>query len=361
VQTFLPALLVELERRAEEAERLVAGAPAEFAPQVALVQSDLSASKTIVQALQGQLAGGESPQVVMARLRPAAGVIELVESQLGPAIARWDDADRFATRVLRETLTRCGWPGPEPVVSCSSTAGYSTFSHIGVVFLPGGEQERLLRAPDLFHEAGHCLFRTRRKALLGANWDTFALTHINSVASAGLFSPDVFSAMREHWIGDAWPEEFGCDIIGTYISGGSYGLEHVSLTVALGAGPWTGVATHPADDARARAIVQTLRVTGQTQAADRVEELWRDYLAAVPPKPAEYDISTPDHLINELVGRVTQGCSALGMRQFDPAEGDPLYLPSLLNRAWEEVVANSAGYHAWETDRVSALRAAVGM
>jgi hypothetical protein len=129
-------------------------------------------------------------------------------------------------------------------------------------------------------------------------------------------------------------------------------------------------ADHPANEARLRGVLAVLERAGAGEAGARILTLWHTYVSTVGErKPPEYDVCYPPTLINSLVRRVVDGCTALGIRRFDavapaapPAGGTAVIdVPRLLDEVWTRFLADPAAYAQWERNQVDALWRALGL
>jgi hypothetical protein len=112
--------------------------------------------------------------------------------------------------------------------------------------------------------------------------------------------------------------------------------------------------SHPADDARMRAMLEALRRSGFEKEAAEINARWQEALrlttgAAAP----DYVHCYPDDLIGFIVDKAAKGVAEMDCRLATPATRDPVH--QLLNRAWRTFWIDPAGYQRWEVAAVREL------
>lgn len=283
-----------------------------------------------------------------------------------PFIERYGETDRRLTRLCTRLLEQVAWPGdvPRPIVGAFSTQYYWSQASFSIICAPATEADRLLGLPDLCHELGHLLL-AHRQATLEGDFRKLLEQYVEEVgdrararAEPGEFHQRL-EVVRSQWL-DEWMREFICDMVATYLVGPPYGYQHLRLSTgglrpafAPGFGQ---LDTHPADEARMRAILAALRLMGSDRDGDRVREHWNAFMSATGARPtAGYDHCYPDRLINGLAERCVEGCRTLGLRPFTEAHSSPGTIGVMLRTAWDRFLADPSGYRTWEEQALRSL------
>ncbi|WP_456784082.1 hypothetical protein [Bradyrhizobium sp. USDA 4516] len=158
----------------------------------------------------------------------------------------------------------------------------------------------------------------------------------------------------------SWLEEMFCDLFGLTASDPAYAWSHYHLCVKRGSDPFqtplTIGTTHPADDARMRALVLMLRKTeAHRKDAAMIERAWREFCHVMNYRPsAEYRQCYAEGLLVQIVDAAHRGIRAI---EVIPAADNPTApIIGLLNQAWTTFWNAPIDYQQWETDRVKGLR-----
>ena len=164
----------------------------------------------------------------------------------------------------------------------------------------------------------------------------------------------------ESW--EDWCIEFYCDLFATFTLGMGFAWSHFHLCAARGENPFEtpllAVTTHPADDARMRAILAGLRLIGFEQEAAEMEKRWKDLIVSLGASPEpEYQRCFPTHILTLLSEKALQSIEAMGCRIASPATHDPVH--TALNQAWREFWQAPALYAAKERKLMEDLRSRV--
>ena len=118
--------------------------------------------------------------------------------------------------------------------------------------------------------------------------------------------------------------------------------------------------THPADDARMKAVLGLLRASdGFTNEADVIAAAWKNFVETMDYRATpEYAQCYPSPQIAGMVYAAKEGVSRTGI-QLARGIGDGR-IRTLLNEAWKNFWASPATYQTWENERVANLRAVSG-
>jgi hypothetical protein len=111
--------------------------------------------------------------------------------------------------------------------------------------------------------------------------------------------------------------------------------------------------SHPADDARMRAMLYALRSAGFNDESSQVLSRWQSFLAenGVKPEP-EYHRCYPDTILQTIAEHAKQGLARTQVRIATPTS-DPVH--SLLNQAWDLFWTAPDCYVSWERKAVVKL------
>ncbi|MDP9257803.1 MAG: hypothetical protein M3Q31_14785 [Actinomycetota bacterium] len=364
MQLHLTALLAALEprcRRIEEA--IAANGDAELQRARDEAQGFVDIVRVRAQALAGHPALSD-PALHGSALGLYLGLalrLDGAERLVVPALERFDAGDRQLSRLLAELLEQSGWTAWSPAATTFSTEYFSAASRFRVLYVPAGEHRRLLRVPDLCHEVGHCLM-VDHEAELGGDLDA-DLSHwsgTEQIKPGATHPPEFYDEVFQLW-SEAWREEFACDVVGTFLSGRSYGRQHLALCMSIPTAPYDHAPSHPSDDMRAWVIERTLRRLGQDGVADASRADWDAYVRASGAEPsiaasAGYQDRYPLQFREAVVERVLDGLRGLGLTPFDEARPPgPGYLPGLVDQAWETFLASPGAYDDWERQTIKDL------
>jgi hypothetical protein len=114
--------------------------------------------------------------------------------------------------------------------------------------------------------------------------------------------------------------------------------------------------SHPADDARMRALLQMLRSNPSFRSdADAIEMAWHNFLQVMGMKaPPEYRQCFSDKLISSAVMLCASGVQSIGINLAGSAVDTPVR--KLLNEAWRTFWSDTSTYTIWEAQQVERLR-----
>lgn len=362
MRAHLTALLATLDERADQiAAKADACTDSRLAELCTRIKTHVGETKQGIAVLSGLPAPADDAawRTRATWVGHASRRLDSIERLALPVLERHSEADARSTRLLAELLDQVGWRGSVPTVATLSQQYFMATPDLGIIFECAGEEERLLRIPDLAHEYGHCLCADHRADLHG-DLASKLLDWVNQQGKSKPLDADFYDSVYEDWHA-RWLEEFTCDIIGTYLTGPSYAHQHLTLGVASGPGAFEHAASHPADDARALVIERALRLLGLEADADEFAVAWGDLVQITEFDPDErqsdeYEGRYPVHFRDLVVDRVCKGLQTLGFRHFDPdAAPDRSYLPGLVANAWQRYLADPGAYGQWERQQVESL------
>lgn len=312
------------------------------------------------------------PKYRQVRIRQYRRLIEdldLLETVAIPALARAQDSDRFLNRLVQQIRSEIRYPLLPPVVSPFSQSYFRIYGQFHLICVPLGEGHFLLHLPDIYHELAHPLvwqssypaIKPYQTALLEtldllANWLQDELQREERGRG-----PVSYQFYIKQWIRswEDWCIELFCDLFATFTLGPAFAWSHLHLCAARGANPFEipliSVTTHPADDARMRAILNGLCLIGFDNDATLIEGRWRELIKdlGVAPDP-EYQRCFPRQILNLLADNTLRGVRAMGCRIASPVTADPVH--AVLNQAWHDFWRSPAQYSARERTLMETLR-----
>ena len=304
------------------------------------------------------------------KFRRAVADLDHIETTGIAVLNRAHDDDHHANRLLYRICREINYPWLTPTVTTLSTGYFYIYTRLNLMFIPPAEGSFLLHLPDLYHELAHPLLTPRNNPVL----DRLLNCYLQCTARVH----DYFAGMREIedmrrgpqpfkdsvdrweilWT-NYWLVEFFCDLFAATTLGPAFAWSHLHLYMKTGTNPFAvpsggRIVTHPADDARMRVVLASLRRTGFGDSAAAITALWNEALklsenARVP----DYAHCYPRELIDFIVQKALEGIEAMECRIAGPNTADPVY--ALLNNAWERFWADPESYQQWESDAVKAL------
>lgn len=317
------------------------------------------------------------PDFQSERLRQFRRIVEqmsLLETTAIAALERHNSDDVFLNGLIENIRTETHYPLLPPVVTSLSQQYFHIFPNLNLLFVPLSEGDFLLHLPDLYHELAHPLITERynprvkpfQTALMNALdiSHTYISTEQQKEERRGIRAPQRISfylyLWKRSWL--EWMVEFFCDLYGICTVGPAFAWSHIYLCAKISTNPYdvptTNLLSHPADDARMKAMLNALVKLGFTDEAKNIELRWGNLLAMSGAKPSpEYRRCFPDALIRQISEVAVMGVKSIGCCVANPNNGTPVY--KLLNEAWIEFWRDPNGYITWEQEEVKKLRSLV--
>jgi hypothetical protein len=287
------------------------------------------------------------------------------------ALNRTSTDDDFLNRLITDVCKEISYPLITPVISQMSQDYFHIYPDFNLLCLPLMESRFLLHLPDIYHELCHPLHRNLDLPLLQPYENAYKQSLFGMVRyyqgeidaadrlrnqEARLFQLQLW---RTCWV-KYWMEEFFCDLFGVLAVGPAFAWSHYHLCIKRGSDPFHTPlmfeTTHPADDARMRAILQMLRTNDAFQKdADAVEAGWEEFSQTMGYRaPPEYLQCYSDTLLAAVVAGAKQGIEGIGLQTAVANRSAPIR--TLLNDAWITFWRDPASYLAWETKQISKIR-----
>jgi hypothetical protein len=293
--------------------------------------------------------------------------LRFLETYDAPFLTRWSEADSALTAFCWRFLDDIGWTYPRPLITTFSSDYYWVHPRQRVIAVPANEEKRLLATGDLCHELGHIVFAQAEAQVRG---DILRVIQQWLRSHAGAdpttlggrdpaeFLDDVFLSWR------GWLQELICDAVATFLAGSAYGWQHIRLAFLDDRFSFMHepllYGEHPADEARMRLILATLRELGDHTNAAGLEDHWSGPIALARAPDHAYGIVYPDPVIARLATNVVAGLRGLGLRSYVGVTGEH-DLARVGNAAWEKLRSDPDGYPVWERETVTAcLEASTG-
>lgn len=275
-------------------------------------------------------------------------------------LRRFTKQDQTVTSLMAAICREVGFPHAAPICSSISSQYYWTVAHMDLVFVPCLEPDHLLGLPDGYHELGHILlFRDKKRLEYPAlaivdRWYDKTIAHGKQLnwAQASLDEVDGF---RHQWR-RSWLLEFGSDLIATYMVGPAFGWCNIRTSTNLGGELFSGSESHPADDARARAIGLMLQRIGCDQPCEAIKQRWDELVALSNESPPDrYDLAYPGELLNELAEFFHTACASSGLRQYSETAKEAAPVTSAVNEAWRKLQEDPDAFGDYERSTLAQL------
>jgi len=370
MERFVQGLLLELERRCAVLRERLEAIPAD--PDLAdLVVGAYRVVESVRRAVGGLL---QNPAFRVPELLPNYLQLyrrwneqaTLVESFSLPFAERYDVVDRRLTRLARRLTQQVHWPLDGPLVTAFSSQYYWTPGVFNLVGAPSVENTTLLRLPDLCHELGHILLIRYERARI-ADFRDEIVQYVEGEKQRidATQRPPGYGALYDQLLiqwHEQWLWEFAADMVATFLVGPAFGWQHTRLCAGATRSmhfPALGeLAEHPADEARLRGIVAMLRELGLEEEAQNVEALWEVHatIRGAVQRPADYNVSYPQSLLDSLARRIVKGCRALNIREFNRSEDPAGDIPAMIVEAWRRFLENPQQYTGWEASTLATLQ-----
>jgi hypothetical protein len=311
------------------------------------------------------------PAVRLRALRRAVRELDYLETIGVAALNRADLEEEVWLNELALRITQeIAYPLLPPVVISLSQNYFRIHTDLNLVLVPLVEGSFLLHLPDLYHELAHPLtiypndprvepiqielLKVLDHVLL---YNTEEIEKLDRRGEYEEFKLRV-ALWNECWL-QLWGFEFFCDLFSVYTVGPAYAWSHYHLCAKRGGDPFEvsqrRLSSHPADDARMKAILCALKLIGFADEAKKIEQHWDELTSVLGFKPhSEYYRCYPDHIITLLAQHSLAGVQAIGCTVVSPNTTDGV--SRLLNDAWQQFWKAPNSYSAWEQKVVNSLR-----
>jgi hypothetical protein len=313
-----------------------------------------------------------SPLLTSERLRLFKRIVaelDLIETVGVAALDRAEDDDHSLNRLLEQVCAETKYPLVTPVVTTLSQQYFCIYPELNLLCVPLTEGRFLLHLPDLYHELAHPLLvetddpkvEPFQKAMDAALGDVLGYLAEEQMKAARRKGPERRAFVLERWEiawVKYWMVEFFCDLFATTTLGPAFVWSHLHLSAKRGGNPFltpSYASSHPADDARMRAMLYCLNSIGFAVEAAKIQQYWADLLASTASVgEPEYYLCFPDKILSALSTHAVTGVRNMGCTV---ASADAMGLVGKsLNEAWEIFWLNPSDFPKWEEAAVSELR-----
>lgn len=313
------------------------------------------------------------------RIRAFKRAIELLNNIEGIgvfALMRKSPDDDFLNRLITDICHEIAYPLIPPAISQMSQDYFHVYPDFNLLCLPLIESRFLLHLPDIYHELCHPLHRNRNLDLpevepykKAYKRSLFAMVaHFQGAMTAAdrlrhqearLYQMQLWQTCWTKY----WMEEFFCDLFGVLTAGPAFAWSHYHLCVKRGDDPFHTPemfeTTHPADDARMRALLLALRSSNSFLGeAKKIETAWHELVTTMGYRASpEYLNCYPDDVIATLVACAKEGAIGMGITLAEAHAPSPVR--DMLNEAWSVFWTAPTEYQTWEATRLGDLRTTI--
>jgi hypothetical protein len=288
------------------------------------------------------------------------------------ALSRAGPDDDFLNCLITDVCREIAYPLIPPTISQMSQDYFHIYPEFNLLCLPLIEGRFLLHLPDIYHELCHPFQRPQNADL--PKLESYHAAYKHSLfATVEYFGEEILAAERVRkpqgklfqlqlwrncWI-KYWTEEFFCDLFGVLAAGPAFVWSHYHLCVERGGDPFEAPmmlsSTHPADDARMRAMLKMLQAMGFESQAKAIEATWKDFVGTMGFRPIpEYSQCYAEAILSKIVAAAKTGVEGIGIKLATPQSMTPFV--TLLNNAWDQFWRDPQRYASWEAKTLSTLR-----
>ncbi|SMC54033.1 hypothetical protein [Pedobacter nyackensis] len=287
------------------------------------------------------------------------------------AIKNYKKPEIFFFRLITQIYNEHRINALPPIVSTISNHDYYYWAvpYFEIIALPSGEENSLLNLPDMYHEIGHLMhsmFRGGSSEQSAKIIDKYFASEIVRVEDEGLgehFKGPLEDA-RHLWAA-SWLEEFSCDLVGTYMTGGAYAWTNLKL-LSTGHGSskiFESSESHPADEARMEIILMMLEKLGLDAEKAKVERSWKSFLKDTEVfRPSIHKMIFPKKLLQQIVDEFFEFYQNADLASYTElsalGQGS---ISEILNEAWATAQADPLQYFAYETGKILDIRDSFGL
>ncbi len=295
--------------------------------------------------------------------------LDIIETVGIAALDRAKDDDHKLNDLLERITREIAYPLVTPVVTTLSQQYFHIRPGLNLLCVPLAEGRFLLHLPDLYHELAHPLLvelddpivEPIQVMLSTAIHDALGYVAGELVKEDRRRGPEQPRFMLRRWEiawVKYWMVEFFCDLFAVYTLGPAFAWSHLHLAAKRGEDPFhvpiMMISSHPADDARMRAMLFALSDSGFLTEATTINGRWHELLTQTGAKTEpEYHRCFPNDLLRRVSQHARSGVEAVGCRLATPTTSDPIH--TALNAAWSQFWSNPEGFVEWERESVARL------
>lgn len=293
-------------------------------------------------------------------------ILSIIEIEPITVLDQYNDRDYYLYCFLRLFCQQIGYPEKSPLVSTHSTDSFFVDLSSEIIHLPLCEDCFLLAIPDLIHELGH-LFYDRNYIEIEQSFNTHLNKYIEKEKNkakdenSSKSYQKKFDSLRQAWMQE-YIIEFSCDIFATYLVGTAYAWSNLRLILESndqiyhpGFGKYS---THPANEARMRAILITLEELQGSSSKETIVKQWEGFKAQVftQEKEMEYDYCYPNPLLGELAKIIINLCQSNNLIPYHQHFQTDNNLSWIMQQAWIEFHKDPQAYPDWETKKIEEIK-----
>lgn len=314
----------------------------------------------------------QRPENRAMRLRAFKRVVadlDFVETTGVAALSRAHADDHKLNGLVGRIATEIKYPLPAPICTGLSRDYFSINLHLNLLFVPLAEAHFMLHLPDLYHELAHPLLGTEDDPVIEPFRNKFAEAMAMCLGAArdelnrlerGR-NPEGMKIATRAWEGSwvrGWLAEFFCDLLATYTAGPAFAWSHLHLALKRGVDPFKmpayAASSHPADDARMRAMLQGLNLMGLDSKSQRISSSWNACLSALNVRGcADYDRCFQNELLQAIAQLAFEGTQSIGIAMYEPQQKGSV--AAALNEAWESFWVGPDAFVVREKELIQAV------
>lgn len=281
--------------------------------------------------------------------------IDIIEENFVGHLIRFIEPDRFYTNLSSALWKDTNLPDIPPVAVTNTSGYFCTWASLGIVFSPPSSEHHLLIAPDLYHEFGHILHQGIKVELFNKRFEAELKSHISDLKNkarrnARPIKDETILDIAFRWKSN-WAEEIACDTLATLMLGPSYGWCNLHLCLQS-PNVFDGGREHPSDASRTKHILSILRRNGFSDEAEKIENLWNEYLRISQQTTSKYyNDYHPNGLFTAILEDVEQ---AIGDNNFGITNKSTAI--EILNEAWKTFLEGAGKFDGWEKTAIKKLK-----
>ncbi len=268
--------------------------------------------------------------------------LEYIELFRLQPIRNYGEGDHFFKVLVEKIYDNSNILSTPPLISTISNSDnyYWAVPYENIIAIPFWEEENLINLPDLYHEIGHLIFEQYHGTLMGkfiSTLDEYYKLELSYAIDEN--RDDDFSILQKslfYWK-DSWYEEFVCDLIATYLTGPAFAWTNMKLTTISHskAQIFHSHPSHPADEARTRAIIKMLKMMGNIEESDEIFQAWKSFAELINyPKKSCYDTIFSEDILDQLTKVVYDFCNDVDLNFYSNYNDGAKSIAHFLNDVW---------------------------
>jgi hypothetical protein len=287
-------------------------------------------------------------------------ILDYLENNIIACLNRCTKDDINLTNFVGKICKEINYPLLSPIATSLSQSYYGINTQFNLLKTPLLESEFLLHMPDIYHELAHPLISKKDYPTILPLQNKLGKFNL---ITEGYFNEQIKEFKRNNgielanqvevfaqsWI-ESWSVELFCDLFAVYTLGPAYAWAHLHLCVKWCADPFETtdkISSHPADDARMRAILIALNLLGFKTESEKINEYWVKFLdVSYGVRNTNYKMAYPDEILEHCAIMALEGTKEINCVVVNESSNGKIY--KLLNTAWEKFTADPSHYLEWE-------------